>query len=115
MHFLEQKQYAEIRALVERDFDQFSGTALESYFRAKFLESGRYTKVSGWWDRKGENEIDLVCENELKGTLDFYEVKCDASRVDLSALNLKVAAFFLKHPDMRRSSYGVFGLSRDDM
>ena len=32
-------------------------------FRAKFLEEGRYTRIGGWWDRKGENEIDLVCEN----------------------------------------------------
>ena len=115
MHFLEQKQYAAVRTLVERDFDQFTGRALESYFRRKFLESGRYTRIGGWWDRRGENEIDLVCENELTGALDFYEVKCDAARLDLQALQLKVAAFFRKHPDKMRVGYGVHGLSVEDM
>ena len=115
LHLLEQKQFAAIRQLVERDFDQFTGVALERYFRRKFLEAGRYTQVSGWWDRKGENEIDLVCENELTGTLDFYEVKCEAARLDLSALQLKVAAFFRKHPEKQRTNYGVYGLSTKDM
>ena len=115
LHLLEQKQYAAIAGLVERDFDQFTGRALEMYFRRKFLESGRYTRAAGWWDRKGENEIDLVCENELTGALDFYEIKCDPSRLNLAALQVKVAAFFRKHPDLQRSSYGVYGLSPEDM
>ena len=115
LHLLEQKQYVAVRTLVSRDFDQFTGIALEWYFRRKFLESGRYTRVSGWWDRKGENEIDLVCENELTGALDFYEVKCESSRLDVSALQLKVAAFFRKHPEKQRKNYGVYGLSTEDM
>ena len=104
-----------LRQIVERDFDAFAGTALERWFRAKFLEEGRYTRIDGWWDRKGENEIDLVCENETDGTLDFREVKTDPPRIDLQALGLKVAAFFRKNPDLRRERFGVGGLSLKDM
>ena len=115
MHLVEQKQRGVLRQIVERDFDAFAGTALERWFRTKFLEEGRYTRIGGWWDRKGENEIDLVCENETDGTLDFREVKTDARRIDLQALGLKVAAFFRKNPDLRRERFGVGGLSLDDM
>ena len=114
-HLLEQKQYAEIRQIVERDFDAFSGRALERYFRAKLIEEGRFTRIGGWWDRKGENEIDLACENEVTGELGFFEVKVDPRRLDLPALHLKVAAFFRKHPNLSGRKYTVGGLSVDDM
>ena len=60
-------------------------------------------------------KIDLVCENETDGTLDFREVKTDPRRIDLQALGLKVAAFFRKNPDLRRERFGVGGLSLKDM
>ena len=115
MHLIEQKQMRELQRVVERDFDVFAGISLERYFRAKFIEEGRYTVAGSWWDRKGENEIDLVCSNELKGTLDFYEVKMDAKRIDRNALAMKVAAFFRKHPEMQRVKFGMKGLSLEDM
>ena len=114
-HLLAQKQYAAVRAVVDRDFDAFAGRSLERYFRAKFLEEGRYTRIGGWWDRKGENEIDLVCENELTGSLDFFEVKTDATRFSPAALEAKVANFFVKNPDLRKDRHLVSGLSLDDM
>ena len=114
-HLLEQKQYAEVRSLVLRDFDTFAGHSLERYFKAKFIEEHRYTKIDAWWDRKGENEIDLVCENELTGSLDFYEVKHDPSRLDLKVLQTKVDAFFRKHPDLQNRPHGIYGLSLKDL
>ena len=114
-HLLEQKQYVAIRQIVERDLDAFSGLALERYFRAKFIEEGRYTRIGGWWDRKGENEIDLVCENEVTGELGFFEVKVDSRRIAPAALQLKVAAFLRKHPDLQDRKREVGGLSLEDM
>ena len=108
-------KYADVRAVVDRDFDAFAGHSLERYFRARLLEEGRYTRIGGWWDRKGENEIDLVCENELTGTLDFFEVKTDATRFSPAALETKVANFFVKNPDLRRGRHLVSVLSLDDM
>lgn len=67
------------------------------------------------WDRKGKNEIDLVCENEFKGTLDFYEVKRDAKRFDRHALEAKVEAFFHKNPEKRNRVVSLAGLSLADV
>ena len=55
--------FDELRKLILRDYEVFSGIALERYFRAKFIEEHSYSHLGGWWDRKGENEIDLIGEN----------------------------------------------------
>ena len=68
-----------MRDIAERDFDVFSGYALERYFAAKIVEDKGCTRIGSWWDRKGENEIDIVSEEEIAETLAFYEVKTDAS------------------------------------
>jgi len=115
MHLIEQKQLPSLLQVVERDFDVFSGIALEQYFKAKMLASGEYTRIGGWWDRKGENEIDLVCENELTDALGFYEVKVDHRRYDADLLDAKIEAFFRKHPEMRERKYFAGGLSLHDM
>lgn len=114
-HLIEQKMFDELVSIVERDLDVFSGFALERYFRQKFIEEHRYTKVGGWWDRKGENEIDLVCENELTSALDFYEVKLDATRISPDELERKRTAFFEKNQQLRNRSGSCGGLSLADM
>ena len=115
MHLVEQRKFAGLIELVEKDFDSFLGVSLEHYFRTKLLEDDSYTRAANWWDRKGENEIDLVCENEIKGTVDFFEVKLDARRYDEGALRGKVEAFLRKHPDKRRGNSRVGLLSVADM
>ena len=71
--------------------------------------------MDSWWDRKGENEIDLVCEDELSGRLDFYEVKRDAERIDLAKLRTKGEAFFAKNPTLRSRDVRFQALSISDM
>ena len=111
--------FDELIGIVERDLDVFAGVALERYFKAKFLEERRYTRIGGWWDRKGENEIDLVCERRAgkkrSSPLMFFEVKRDAARIDLNALKAKVSAFFKKHPEMKNGEPLIEGLSLKDM
>ncbi len=114
-YLLQVRMYNELRNVVKRDYDVFSGHALEGYFREKFILEGRYSRMGGWWDRKGENEIDLVCENEFSDTLDFYEVKRDARRIDLVALARKREAFFAKNPELRSRTASCKGLSIADM
>ena len=112
---IELGRFKELQTLVARDIDAFSGYALERYFRWKFTEETTYTRMGGWWDRKGENEIDLVCEDEINGRIDFYEVKRDPSRIDLVALKSKTEAFFEKNPTLRSLESDCRGLSLSDV
>lgn len=98
---LELERNEQVRAIAERDYEVFSGYALERYFLWKFIEEKSYTTMGAWWNRKGEEEIDLVCEDEMAGVIDFYEVKRDADRHNPAKLAEKVARFFEKHPQKR--------------
>ena len=113
--YIELGRFKELQELVARDFDTFTGYALERYFYWKFVEDTHYVRMGGWWDRKGENEIDLVCEDESKGTLDFYEIKRDKSRISLKELEGKAAAFFVKNPELQGRVISFKGLSAEEM
>ena len=105
----------QLREIVRREFSAFSGYALERYFHWKIANESACTAIGSWWDRKGENEIDLVCEDEFAGTIDFYEVKVDPARFDKAALLRKVEAFFEKHPEKRSMRHTAKCLSVKDM
>ena len=85
--------YDRIRALIERDWTTFTGKALERYFMAKLGETGNYTRIGGWWDRKGENEIDIIAENEFDREVEFYEVKRSGKRFSPTLLEAKRDVF----------------------
>lgn len=112
---LELERYDQLRQIVVRDFDAFSGYALERFFYWKFAEETTYTKMGAWWNRKGEEEIDLVCEDELNGTIDFYEIKHDIRRFDKNRLQQKIDAFYEKHPEKKSMHAVAMGLSLMDM
>ena len=114
-YLLEVKMFDELRGIVERDYEVFSGIALEGYFAAKFVEERRYSRLGGWWNRKGEQEIDLICENEFTNELAFYEIKRDKRRINIALLNEKARAFLEKNPSLCGHVKKSCGLSIDDM
>jgi len=113
--YLELGRYQVAREKVAADFDVFNGLALERYFYWKFTDESSYTKMGGWWDRRGENEIDLVCEDESRNALDIYEVKRDDKRIDVKALERKAQALLDKEPALGRRDIRFLGLSLKDM
>lgn len=112
---IELKRFDVLADILRRDYETFSGFALEGYFREKFVEERRYTKIGSWWDRKGENEIDLICEDELHNRLDIFEVKRDPDRIDLDALEKKAEAFLRKNPELNKRKISFSGLSLKDL
>ena len=112
---LEIKGYDRVREIVRRDYATFSGLALERYFREKFIESAKWTRIGSWWDRKGENEIDLIAENELERTCAVCEVKRDKSRIDIGLLKEKFAAFVKATGRWKRADPQFMALGMEDM
>ncbi len=112
---LEIGEFEKLRGIIRRDYDAFSGFALESYFRQAFIESKRWTRIGSWWDRKGENEIDLIAENELDGKCAICEIKRDRARIDLGFLERKFAAFAKASGKWKRAKPEFMSLSMDDM
>ena len=112
---LEIKGYDRVREIIRRDYATFSGFALERYFREKFIESAKWTRIGSWWDRKGENEIDLIAENELERTYAVCEVKRDKSRIDIGLLKEKFAAFTKATGHWKRVNPQFLTLGMEDM
>ncbi|MBR5727978.1 MAG: AAA family ATPase [Muribaculaceae bacterium] len=114
-NLVELKAFGQLRAIIERDFDTFSGWALEQYFRKKLAETGQHTRIGGWWDRHGENEIDIIAENELVHQVEFIEVKRNARNLDLAILRAK--AYQCMQATKQYSDWNISyrGLSIDDM
>lgn len=77
---VEMENYAYIHALIERDFDTFSGKQLESLFVVLLKQSQQFNRVGGYWDNKGKNEIDIVAINDLEKRLLVVEVKRQSKR-----------------------------------
>ena len=56
-----------------------------------------------------------LLENEFSKSIDFYEVKRDAARIDLKALERKAQSFFEKNPERLSYRIAFKGLSIKDM
>ena len=114
-YMVEINAFSPLKDIIRRDYNVFSGKALEGYFREVLVERGKYTRISSWWDRKGENEIDLIAENELEKRADFFEVKRQASRFDSKLLECKIKAFLLATGKFKSHRISGSGLSMSDM
>ena len=110
---IERKQLGLVRSNIANNYERFSGRTLEQYFQAKAFESGLYTQVGNWWDRKGENEIDLIALNEFNHTAVAAEIKRNSEKINLHALEAKVET--LRKSDFGEYSFSLQALSLEDM
>lgn len=115
IHIIEANAYGKLLTIVERDHTTYTGRVLEYYFKAVMRESGQYTRIGSWWDKKGENEIDIIAADELENRVTFYEVKRQAEAVSLGILKAKVEQFFNTTGKFKRYDISYKGLSMDDM
>ncbi len=114
-YIIEIENFAKMREIIFRDYETFSGMMLERYFYRKAVESGKYTRIGRWWDRKGFNEIDLICEDELEKKAEIFEIKRNASRIDEELLKEKADVFLKATAAFRGYQIVLKGLSMEDM
>lgn len=93
---IEMENFAYIRQLIDRDFATYSGKQLESMFTALLIESGRFNRMGGYWDNKGEHEIDIVAINDLEKHILVVEVKRQHKRFNQQALAIKTGHLLQK-------------------
>lgn len=98
--------------IIQQGYTQYSGIVLEQYFRQKWMEEQRVTQVDNYWDRKGENEIDLIAINDIDKTAVFAEVKRQSRKLNMQELERKVQSV---RPYLANYSLQLIGLSMDGM
>lgn len=114
-YMLEVGANGKLKALMEKDYTTYSGRVLERYFRAVMIESEEFTRIASWWDRKGENEIDIIAADELERRVTFYEVKRQAKDINIGILKDKAVQFFNTTGSFQKFSVDYKGLSLDDI
>ena len=113
-YIIEIENYAKLQEIVIRDYNTFSGLMLERYFHRVAMESDKFTRIRRWWDRKGENEIDMIAEDELTDSAIFYEIKRQDD-ISLGVLKQKAEVFLQTIGQFKRYEILYKGLSMMDM
>lgn len=112
---LERGHYAQARAYAEAGLPVFLGRTPEDWFLHRYKEKPSWIHVGRRWDRKGENEIDVVAIDPTERRAEFVEVKINREKYNEFALRQKVSAFLAVHPEYRSFELSVRGLSIDNM
>lgn len=114
-HILEIGGYEHLQSIISRDYATFSGLMLERYFREKAIESKKFTGIGRWWDRKGENEIDMVASNELTRSVEICEIKRNRKNISFKLLEEKADRMLGAVGQFGGYSVSIKGLDLNDM
>lgn len=114
-YFIEANAYGKLAEIVKRDYNTYTGKVLELWFKAVMKESERFTHIDSWWDRKGENEIDIIAADDLEKRVTFYEVKRQRSEIGLKLLEEKVQRFKEVTGEFNKYVSNLAGVSMEDM
>lgn len=101
-----------VRDIVERDYETYTGIVLEKYFRAVMIDSKQFSDIQGYWNKKGEDEIDIVAVNDYDRQIVFCEVKRNKKKISIPLLENKAIEIVKGY-----SKYAIQykGLSLEDM
>ena len=114
-YIIEIENYGKLQEIILRDYNTFSGLMLERYFHQVAMESGEFTRIGRWWDRKGEHEIDMICEDELEDRAVFYEIKRQKEEISIGELKQKTEAMLRATGAFKDYKIGYEGLSMEEM
>jgi AAA+ ATPase superfamily predicted ATPase len=114
-YMIEIGQYNELKRVIMRDYATFSGKMLERYFHEKCIETGGITQIGGYWDKTGENEIDLITVNEIDKTAQIAEIKRNEIHIRYNALKEKTRNMMDKTHSLQGYQIEYKGFSMEDM
>ncbi len=111
---VENKALKALDGIIRRDYSSVSGFMMERYFLTKFQEQGRYI-VGKWWDRRGDNEIDLIVVDPVAKEAWIYELKKQGYRYNEKEFREKVENMLSQTPELRKLTIHLGLLSLEDM
>jgi len=101
-----------IKEYILQNYDQFSGLILERYFFDKISQEEDFTQIGGFWDKKGQNEIDIIAIDSLRKSAIVVEVKRNRDKINIQLLRDK--ALCVKN-ELINFKVDYRGLSLEDM
>ncbi|MGA1862115.1 ATP-binding protein [Deferribacter thermophilus] len=106
---VEIKNFHYLKKYTIKYLDQFLGKKLEKYFKEKLALTNQYSMIGSYWDKKGENEIDIVAVNEMGKRALIAEVKLNKNKINLQKLKEKSKDIlkFLKGYDIEYKGFSL--------
>lgn len=108
-------QWQRLQDYCRENWPTYTGRTLEDWFLARYRSDRQWDQVGPWWDRRGENEIDLVAVSHSSKKLVFAEVKRNPERLDMHALHVKGEAFLKANGALAGYTQEYRGLSLEDL
>ena len=96
-----------LKVIIKRDWTIFLGKIFEKFIFQLLQEKKEFSYIGSWWDRRGENEIDIVAVDEINKLLMIGECKLQKNKIDLSKLKKK-SAFLIKEYSGYKVKYKGF-------
>ena len=94
---IEIENYTYVKSIVQRDFATYSGRFLEKFFIEKLKASGAFSEIGTYWEKRNQNEIDIVAINDDKKKMLIAEVKRNPDKINLKLLEKKAQKLLQKH------------------
>lgn len=110
---ISQNNYDALKMNFLERYETFSGRALEQLFFELFRTSKRFETLGRWWDRRGQNEIDLIAMDSSSAY--FFEIKRNCLKYSAHLLANKVSAFLDQNPTVQNKQIFIKGLSLKDL
>lgn len=115
IHIIEIGALNQLKSIIVRDYETYSGLMLEWYFKTKAMESKSYTQIGSFWDRKGELEIDFIAFNEIEKKMKVAEIKRNKEKIRIPLLKHKMERIIALYPRLRDYQILYYGWSLEDM
>ena len=109
---IEMGKFDLLKLYITNNYEQYSGFLLEKYFRQKFAEEGIFTAIGNFWNKNGENEIDLIALNDFDKTAVIAEVKRNPKKISVQRLAKKTVAV---QKQLAKYEVSLKALSLNDM
>jgi AAA+ ATPase superfamily predicted ATPase len=111
---IELGNFTALAKLIKDDYTNYSGPALERYFKKQLAETGEFKDIGSWWEAKGnENQIDIVALRLEKNKALAVEVKRKRENFRITKLEDRVKQ--LKAKAMPKYDFELKCLTLEDM
>ena len=101
-----------LKRVVMDDLESYEGRVLEDLLTRRIAEEGTYTSLGGYWNRKGDVEIDIVVLDSIAKRAELIEVKRNPAKLDMRDLERKAETL---EPYLRGYDVTLRGMSMDDV
>jgi uncharacterized protein len=104
---IENKNYEYIRHKLRETLKSYSGPMLEKLYQEIYRISGKYMEIGNYWEKGNQNEIDIVCIDEIHKRMKIAEVKLHKDKIKISELKEKSQNLIKKYKEYEKEYIGL--------